>query len=249
MLGHRGASAHLPENSLPAFARALADGADGVELDVRLTRDGHPVVFHDADLLRLAGDPRRVETVDWPELARIRLASGARVPDLAETLAELRGARLINVELKWDGGRSRRGRARLAEAVEVVLARSGLIPQRVLVSSFDGALLRTLRARTPSRALAALFEDDPLAARAALRTARAVRAVAVHPCHTRVDARSLARWRRAGYAVNVWTVDAPARVVALARLGVDAIISNDPGAALDALARAAPGAERPVRVG
>src|SRR6185503_14444987 len=71
ILGHRGASAVAPENTLAAFSRAMSDGADGIEFDVRLSRDGVPVVIHDANLNRTAGVARRVSDLTAKELQEI----------------------------------------------------------------------------------------------------------------------------------------------------------------------------------
>jgi glycerophosphoryl diester phosphodiesterase len=71
LYGHRGASALSLENTLGAFARARTDGADGIELDVRLTADGELAVFHDEDLVRIAGRPGRVAQMSWRELAAV----------------------------------------------------------------------------------------------------------------------------------------------------------------------------------
>ena len=73
IIGHRGASAHAPENSLEAFSRAAADGADGVELDVLRCATGEVVVFHDDDLARLGGRAERIAALSLAELRALRL--------------------------------------------------------------------------------------------------------------------------------------------------------------------------------
>ncbi|HLF56531.1 MAG TPA: glycerophosphodiester phosphodiesterase family protein, partial [Thermoanaerobaculia bacterium] len=75
ILAHRGGALEAPENTLAAIAHAIACGADGVELDVRLAADRVPVVFHDPDLVRLAGDPRRISELVWRELRSVRFSS------------------------------------------------------------------------------------------------------------------------------------------------------------------------------
>src|SRR3954447_12750112 len=86
LVGHRGASALAPENSVEAFARARADGADGVELDVLCCSPGEVVVFHDDDLARLGGRPDRIEALPLADLRRVRLRGDARIPTLEEAL-------------------------------------------------------------------------------------------------------------------------------------------------------------------
>jgi glycerophosphoryl diester phosphodiesterase len=238
ILGHRGASAHAPENSLAAFERAMADGADGVELDVRLCKTGEVVVFHDEDLRRLAGQSERIATLAWSDLRERTLASGARVPLLTDVLAVLGSARLINVEMKLDRAPDLDG-DRLVTEVKRVLERAGAdVATKVVVSSFSAAAVRAFRRVCPQIAIGYLFEEGLFWNLRANRTARALRVTAVHPRHGLCDASRVAAWHARGYRVNVWTVDDPDRVRALAAMGVDSIIANDPAAARAALQNA-----------
>jgi glycerophosphoryl diester phosphodiesterase len=231
VLGHRGASAEAPENTLAAFRLAIDQGADGVELDVRRCATGEVVVFHDEDARRIAGAPLRIR--DTPLAALRALDAGAhkgerfrgeRVPLLAEVLEALPGA-VVNVELKSDGLDRR-----LAAAAARVIA-AARAADRVIVSSFDFRLLAAFRAAAPALPLGLLFDA---AHPWRLRTAVAVRLLgpaAVHPDRRLVTPARVERWRARGLAVNVWTVDEPEEVERLARLGVSAIISNTPGRA------------------
>ena len=103
MLGHRGARHAAPENTLAAFELARREGADGIELDVRLDGSGKVIVLHDPTLTRVTGgaDSRHAEDIPSAELARLDLGSGERVPLLADVLtwAKEHGQR-VNVELK-----------------------------------------------------------------------------------------------------------------------------------------------------
>lgn len=80
VIAHRGASAEKPENSIAAFRRALALKVDGIELDVQVTADGVPVVFHDAHLRRLTGRPGRVTNHTWRNLKKLRVAGSEPFP-------------------------------------------------------------------------------------------------------------------------------------------------------------------------
>jgi glycerophosphoryl diester phosphodiesterase len=229
VLGHRGASAHAVENTMASFLRAKGDGADGVELDVRLGRDGTLVVFHDDDLQRLAGRAERVADLDGGQLARVELAGGERIPRLDEVLAAL-DPLLVNVEIKppgWQGARQ------VVRAVErcVEQADAG---HRVLVSSFDALVVALVRRTTPLRT-GLLFHARQRRPLRRAWLAPLLRPHALHPERVLVDEAAMGAWRRAGYQVNVWTVDDPDEVRRLARLGVDAIISNDPAAARAAM--------------
>ena len=100
LIAHRGASAEKPENTLGAFRRALALGVDGIELDVRVTRDGVPVVFHDASLRRLTGEPGRIATRTSRELKTLRVLGAGSIPRLAAVLSLVRGRAILQIELK-----------------------------------------------------------------------------------------------------------------------------------------------------
>ncbi|MFZ4516918.1 MAG: glycerophosphodiester phosphodiesterase [Microthrixaceae bacterium] len=229
VLGHRGASSDHPENTLEAFAAALEQGADGVELDVRLVEDGSLIIHHDA----WYRDGRTV----WSTPAGDRPDG---VPLLSEVLDVCRAA-LVNVEIKNTPGDLGDGvEWSTAPAVAVVdelrrRAAAGA-EDRILVSSFDVATLAAVKAADPSLATGQLlfdlnaWPDAPEAAAAAGHGA-------LHPWDPFVDEELMARCRGLGLAVNTWTVDDPGRVAELAALGVDAVITNVPAAALGALGR------------
>lgn len=239
VLGHRGASAEAPENTLAAFRRAMALGADGVELDVWRCATGEIVVIHDEDTLRTCGE--RLAAPDAPLSALRALDAGAwkgapfrgeRIPLLSEVLEALPGA-VINVELKARTGRPDPG---LAQGVARALAEAGA-EARAIVSSFDFRLVAAFREASPRVATGLLFEPCwhwPL------RVALArwwLRPSAVHPDKALCTAERLARWQAAGLAVNVWTVDAATEVERLARAGATSLIANAPGAAREVVRR------------
>jgi glycerophosphoryl diester phosphodiesterase len=232
VIGHRGASALCVENTIAAFRRARADGADGVELDVLLCRGDEVVVCHDEDLDRLAGRRVRVADLPWAELRTVELRGGGSIPLLDEVLEEL-GPLLVNVEIKAARPLSA-GMFRLARRVASVLARHD-VGDRALVSSFNPFALGAIRVLAPGIPTGLLFHGR---LRAPLREAwarRLLRPTALHPEHTLVDKRTLAGWHAEGYAVNTWTVDDADELRRLARLGVDGVITNDPAAARQAL--------------
>jgi glycerophosphoryl diester phosphodiesterase len=233
VIGHRGASAREPENSLPAFRRAALDGADGVELDVLCCATGEVVVFHDDDLLRLAGRPDRVARVGWPALREVKLSGGVRIPTLEEAFEACGPRMLVNVELKSEGVRDRSLSA-LVAGVEAAIDRADAA-RRVLVSSFSPAAVWRWRRRRPDIKAALLFEREaPLPLRRAWALPL-LRPFAVHPDQRLCTPAAIRQWHASGYAVNTWTVDAPDRLRALRAMGVDAVITNDPAGARVAL--------------
>jgi glycerophosphoryl diester phosphodiesterase len=147
VLAHRGALQEAPENTLPAFRLALEQGADGVELDVRLTRDGQPIVFHDATLNRTTDGRGLVARATLSELRRLDAGAmfgpafaGTRLCTLGEALETLSSAKLVNIELKGPSGPGGQLERQVLEAVEEAGARD-----RVVLSSFGPTKLKRLR--------------------------------------------------------------------------------------------------------
>lgn len=258
VLGHRGASATHPENTLLAFRQAMADGADGVELDVMRCGSGELVVVHDDDLGRVIG--QKPGTGPWirsSTLAELRshdVGSGERVPLLSEVMEELGPHALINIELKSPDVKTFGEHARLvrndglAEAAAELLARMPRPPGTTLLSSFDPMQLwrfdRAVKLQRPQveseLPLGFLFHrKQPLPLRAGWPS-RVLPVAAVHPDAALVDALSMRRWRKKGYFVHVWTVDDAREIAALCALGVDAIITNAPAATRALVDRLAP---------
>jgi len=214
---------------MAAFASAMRAGADGFELDVRLSACNSLVVFHDDDLLRLCDDPRKVRDVPWEELAELRV-SGEPIPLLVDVLEAFPTA-LVNVEMKQHP---------LSSAWPLTTATRDVIEatralSRVLVSSFDPRLLAMLRVAAPRVPRALLFHShQPPPLRHAWH-ARGLQLAATHPEDVLVNASMVGRAHRLGRKLNTWTVDDPDRIRELAAIGVDALICNDPGAAILAL--------------
>lgn len=243
IIGHRGAAAVAPENTLASFARAYQDGAHGIEFDVRLARDRVPVVIHDATLRRTAGRAGFVAALDaadlaaldvgtwfnrrFPALARAEYAH-AFVPTLTQVL-ELTKAHggVLYVELKCERGDAHTLAARVVETVHEHGA-----DERVVVESFILTAVAEVRRLAPHLRTAALFERRlarPLpSTRALLARARACGAHELALHHTLANGRTIAAAQAAGFPVVVWTVDNPTRLPRLAQLGVRAVITNDP---------------------
>ncbi|WP_363324389.1 glycerophosphodiester phosphodiesterase family protein [uncultured Desulfuromonas sp.] len=220
---HRGASARAPENTMAAFRQAETDGADGIELDVHLSRDGRVVVVHDDTLERTTDGRGPVEAMAAGELGVLDAGSwfapcfqGEPLPLLEEVLAWA-GERLrINVEIKTP-------RAGLA-VLKLLRAYPSV---RAMVSSFDHGLLQALR-RSDSRLPLGFLTDSRLW-RGTVRRAAACGAESVHPRHEFVSESLVAACRQKGLRLFAWTVDDPARLERLLKLGVDGVFSNDPG--------------------
>jgi glycerophosphoryl diester phosphodiesterase len=225
VMAHRGASRACPENTIAAFHAAVALGADLVEFDVRLTADGALAVHHDPVL----ADGRalhRTPAADLPET----------VPLLAAALDACRPLP-VNVEIKnspREPGFDPHDRA--AVAVAAVVAAHDLVG-RVIVSSFHLPALDRIRAADPAIETAYLVRR--ITGSAWLRAAVVERGHrGVHPWHGLLTRRHVERCRSLGLAVRPWTVDDPGRVALLARWGVDAVCTNVPDVARQALTAA-----------
>jgi glycerophosphoryl diester phosphodiesterase len=237
VLAHRGASRIETENTLAAFQRAMSEGADGVELDVQCCATGEVVVFHDDDLARLAGRPERVNELSLGALREVKLGGNGAIPTLAEAIEVCGPAAMVNVEIKYHGFRPAGCRA-LVAAVADAVARAGA-EGRVLVSSFSPAVVWLWQERRSSVPCGLLFERPrPFHRPWPLRTdvlLPLLRPFSVHPEDSLCSPEAVSAWRRRGYAVNAWTVDAPHRIGALAAMGIGAIITNEPAKARSAL--------------
>lgn len=238
VIAHRGASAYAPENTMPAFELAVRQRADMIELDVQCSADGTLVVFHDETTERWDGRRRPVTACRLDELRALDIG-GARVATLAEvcTLAREHAVRL-NVELKG-----------LGIGAEVArLLRSERVEDLVLISSFSPVALAEIAAASPHLPRGYLMGTRTYHPGVRLREGwpfralRRTRAAAWHPSYQiPLLAWLVPRVRRAGYQVNVWTVDDIATMRHLIALGVDGIITNTPDVLRGLLD------ERPVR--
>jgi glycerophosphoryl diester phosphodiesterase len=234
IIGHRGASAHVTENTLSAFERAARDRADGVELDVVCCASGEVVVFHDDDLLRLAGRPDRVASLPWQQLQAVALNGGGRIPLLDQAFEACGPDLLVNVELKSTGLFDRDLRRLIAGVSESI--RRCQTKARVIVSSFDPVAVGLWQQARPDVPGAFLFEGGGLVAVGKALALPLLHPAAAHPQASLCRPELVRRWHRLGYRVNTWTVDDPERLRELSAMGVDGIIANDPAAARAALA-------------
>ncbi|MCC6225442.1 MAG: glycerophosphodiester phosphodiesterase [Microthrixaceae bacterium] len=222
VIGHRGASADWPENTVAAFVGASSAGADWVELDVRLTALDEPVVIHD------------------PFLPDGRVVCELRGQDLPPSIPGLREALHacspmgVNVEIKHAAEEP--GFSADRHIAEIVVSALADAPSEVLISSFDLAVIDRCRSLAPHVPTAYLVLD-------ARSPSGAIEACvegghsAIHPWDPGVDEALVAAAHHAGLALNVWTVDDPERIACLARWGVDGIVTNVPALARQVLGR------------
>lgn len=271
VVAHRGASEDAPEHTLAAYRRAIEDGADALECDVRLTADGHLVCVHDRRVNRTSNGRGAVSTLELADLAALdfgswKAAAGepeapdrdtdpdpARVSGLAadrestsvltlERLLELVADSGRRVELAIETKHPTRWAGQVEERLLALLDRFGLAqpppdePSPVRVMSFSARSLHRVRAAAP--ALPTVYLMQFLNPR--YRDGRLPQGVRIAGPSIRIVRNNpdyVARLRRAGNAVHVWTVNEPEDVELCVRLGVDAVITNRPKAVLAQLGR------------
>ena len=237
IIGHRGASAVAPENTLGAFREAIAVGADGIEFDVRLTRDGVPVVIHDSSLRRTGGLSQRIGELTWPEVAKVDVGSwfskafaNESVPGLVQLFDLFQSNNLtLYLEMKCDSAAEY---APLAEACCRMIAEHGL-KERVMIECFQLPALHVVREIDPDIKTVALFEPS-ISNPSVLSDQRIINKVTESGAgaialHHRLARRSLVeKAKAAGLHVAVWTVDDPSWIERARTMGIDALITNDP---------------------
>lgn len=220
IVGHRGASAHAPENTLAAFRRGIEDGAQVLECDVHLSADGHVVVMHDETIDRTAApdSPRRTGAIGdltRAELDTVLLADGEKVPSLEELLAMTTVPIFIEVKV----AAAAKAVAELLRALPV-----GSPAAASTVISFHPDALSEIRRSTDTLVSYLVREVGEQE----LATARELGAAGIGPSITGLSLRAAEATHEAGLAVNPWTVNTPEQLAVALACGVDTITTDDP---------------------
>jgi glycerophosphoryl diester phosphodiesterase len=235
IIAHRGASRQAPENTMPAFIKAIELGAGGIELDVHLSSDGRPVVIHDERVDRTSNGTGFVKDMSFSELKELDFGSwfsekykDARIPGLEEVLELIdRWDGILNIEIK-SGPVFYPGIERaVADAVEKYE-----LAGRTIISSFNHYSLVEIRKinsgiKTAPLYMAGLFEP--------WEYARKLGAAAIHPLFYNIVPEVMNGCKPNNIKVNPFTVDRPEHIKAMAEAGVDGIITNVPDIALKVL--------------
>lgn len=230
LLGHRGARAQAPENTIPSFEKAMKLGAHGIEFDVFLSKDKIPVIIHDDTLERTTNGVGvawektlgELEALDaargWPDF------TGTKIPTLAETLDAMPDGSVVNIEMKGEGLFSKE---EFADAVFEVMAKSR---QRlfVIVSSFDSQLLKIMRKKDGNLFIGFLLDEHSSKYISALKDLKAVKPNALHISADLAKPWIVKKAHKKGLKVLVWTVNDKAAAKQLRENGVDGIFSDLP---------------------
>lgn len=234
IIAHRGASAYAPENTLPAFEKALRLGAEGIELDVQMTSDGYLVVIHDETIDRTSIGTGRIVDMTFEQLRQFDYGkwfgeafTGQPIPLLQEVLTLIKDwDGLLNIEIKnnevpYPG---------IEEAVLKLLRHNGFT-ERVIISSFNHEGIRRVRSLAPKIRTALLYPFSFL--RIPFMQAPDFGVQNVHPYYLNVTPRMLRFCHQHDLRVIPYTVDKPAALRRLIHMGVDGIITNSPNVAME----------------
>ncbi|MCT9144100.1 glycerophosphodiester phosphodiesterase [Streptomyces violarus] len=265
VVAHRGASEEAPEHTLAAYTKAIEDGADALECDVRLTADGHLVCVHDRRINRTSNGRGAVSALELADLAALDFGSWKtreawkgrdeepdweHPPEDREATSVLTLERLLGlvadagrrVELAIETKHPTRWAGQVEERLLALLKRFGLDApaaaeeSRVRVMSFSARSLHRVRAASPT--LPTVYLTQFVSPR--LRDGRLPPGVRIAGPSIRIVRNHpvyVERLKRAGHQVHVWTVNEPEDVDLCIDLGIDAIITNRPRAVLDRLGR------------
>jgi glycerophosphoryl diester phosphodiesterase len=246
VIAHRGDSAHRPENTLASFASALELGAELVELDVQLTKDGHAVVIHDPTLDRTTTGRGRVRDHSLSEIRRLSAGyperfgsafAGERVPTLAEVLHLLRGRARALVEIKHESVSAAEDDG--IEALTIAEARKAGVTEGVALLSFDRRALVRCRRQAPEIPRGHIFYRAT--AEEVLAGVREAGTDLVLPEKGMLSEELVRSLHAARLRVATWVVDEPDELRALARYQLFGVGSNRPGVLLEAIAEGALG--------
>ncbi|MCI0554680.1 MAG: glycerophosphodiester phosphodiesterase [Anaerolineae bacterium] len=234
IFAHRGASAHAPENTLAAFEMALAENADGIELDVKLSADGHVVVIHDMTIDRTTGAHGRVRDLSLADLRALGAGSffsekfqSEKIPTLEEVFETFGKRTFINIELtNYNSPRDH-----LVESV-CMLVKKFSLQERVMFSSYFGSNLSKARAYLPEVPRGLLALPGLLGAWARSFGFAFGKYQALHPNIKDATHQQVQRVHRLKRRIHVWTVNAAEDMRRLYNWGVDAIFTDDPALAV-----------------
>jgi len=214
IIAHRGASGYEPENTLRSVKKALELGADMVEVDVHVSRDGCMVVIHDARLERTTNGKGYVKDMTLKELKKLDAGLGERIPTLEEVVQLVRGKAQLVVEMKVPGTEER------VQEIE----ENGL-ENEALITSFYHPVIRRVKELNPNVQAGVIIASRPVKP---VQPAIDANANALFPKYTFVDQQMVLAAHKNNLAVYPWTMDTLSEIKPLIEMGVDGIVTNKP---------------------
>ncbi len=235
IVAHRGASKAAPENTLPAFELAWKQGADAIEGDFHLTKDGHIVCIHDANTRKVSGVNLVVRNVTLAELRKLDVGArhgkafkGTTIPTIAEVFATIPKGKKIYIEIKCG--------AEIIPALLQEIEKSDLKKEQIVVISFHSMVIKELKARAPrfkASWLASLKKNKSgnmsPSLETVLNTLKHIKADGFSSSKNGVDQQVIKNVKKNGYEYHVWTVDDAKTALRFKQWGAKSITTNVPG--------------------
>lgn len=228
IIGHRGACAHEPENTLRSIRRAIADGAEMVEIDVRSVA-GEILVIHDDTLDRTTDGSGQIDSLSFDDLRQLDAGAGEMIPILAEALELTLPTLPLNIEIKEV--------AVTAPVCDLLLSIPRLDQQRVLLSSFHQEAIREVRQRLPEIPIGILADESPDSLAQMNPLANELGAVSVHPPVESMSAEIVAEAHQSGFQVLPFTARTLGQLTHVLDCGADGCFADDPKWAAEVAAK------------
>jgi len=219
-IGHRGAKAHLPENTLASFQKALDLGANGIELDIHACASGELVVIHDFTVDRTTNGSGEVHKMTLAELKSLAVDGGYGIPTLSEVMELCKGRCMVNIEMK-----GRHTAALLQDFMARLIEKDNWRYDDILVSSFQREELEAMSKLNPDVHLGILTQASM---KEAWDWAEEFNAKALHPHFSLLTENNVRKAQEAGFKIYTWTVNDPDDIARMKSYGVDGIISDNP---------------------
>ena len=204
IFGHRGSPSYITENTIASFEKALDQNVDGLEFDVRCTKDKKVIIFHDKNLRRLAGKNKNVKSLTLHEIKKIKLKNGEEIPLLEEVVPLLQKIKVINIEIKSDSLFS--GFDTISKVIRFIKRYN--LEKKCIVSSFNPLILLKIKRTSPAVIIGYLYNK-----KAMLHTwhnlvwMTRVRPDSLHIHYSLLDS-WIVRWsRRQGLKINSYTIN------------------------------------------
>ena len=223
VIGHRGASGYVAENTLESIQKALDLNVDGVEIDVQCCASGEIVVFHDKELDRLTNKKGLIEKTNFDELSTILIKEKYKIPTLEEVLELLDGQILLNIELK-----GKNTATATASILEKHIKKTKNDLRKFIVSSMDWDELTILHNTNKQIPIGILSNAHIMLEKNIFHQAKKLNAIAIHPRLSVLNQKIVDKIHNLGLLVYSWTINEPKHIKKAMGIGVDGIITDFP---------------------
>ena len=223
VIGHRGASGYVTENTLESIQKALDLNVDGIEIDVQRCASGEIVVFHDKELDRLTNHKGLIEKTNFDELSTILIKEKYKIPTLEEVLKLIDGKILLNIELKGENTATA-----TASILEKHIKKTKNDLRKFIVSSMDWDELTLFKNANKHIPIGILSNAHFIFENNVLDQAKNLNAIAIHPRLSVLNQEIVDKIHSLGLLVYSWTINEPHHISKAMQLGIDGIITDFP---------------------